>query len=174
MRKGVAYRKLERPNTRISKYKKKSFVRMTPHIKIARFDLGEFRTDYEYSVDLITRAGVQIRQEALESARQTGIRLLEKTLGKTGYYFKIRIYPFHILRENPLAAGAGADRMSTGMQRSFGKPIGIAAQTKKGQKIITVRTNTPNLAVSVKALKRCSKKIPCGCMITVTKNKPAV
>ena len=171
MRKGIAYRKLERPNTRISKYKKKSYVRITPHIKIARFDMGEFRTDYEYSVDLITRAGVQIRQEALESARQTSIRLLEKTLGKTGYNFKIRIYPFHILRENPLAAGAGADRMSTGMQRSFGKPIGIAAQVRKGQKIITVRTNTPNLEVARKALKRASKKIPCGCMITVTKNK---
>ena len=47
-----------------------------------------------------------------------------------GYFFQLRIYPHHILRENPLAAGAGADRMSTGMKCAFGKPISVAARVK--------------------------------------------
>jgi ribosomal protein L16/L10AE len=43
--------------------------------------------------------------------------------------------PHHTLRENPLAAGAGADRLSTGMKHSFGKTIGTACQVHKGKVI---------------------------------------
>jgi len=57
-------------------------------------------------VDLVTKTALQIRHNALESARMTCNRLLETNLGKSGYRLKIRTYPFHILRENPLAAGA--------------------------------------------------------------------
>ena len=103
MRKSVAYRRIERPYTRVSKFRKKAFVRMTPHRKIARFEIGENKK-FEYTLNLNSKADIQIRQEAIESARQTSVRLLEKTLGKAGYFLKIRIYPFHILRENPLAA----------------------------------------------------------------------
>ena len=53
----------------------------------------------------------------------------------------IRIYPHHIMRENPLATGAGADRMSTGMKKSFGKTIGVAARVHKGQTLVTVNVN---------------------------------
>lgn len=173
LRKGIAYRRIERPYTRISKFKKKAYVRMSPHIKIARFATGEFGKPYDYSLDLIAKSSIQIRQEALEAARQTCTRLLEKTLGKAGFYFKIRIYPFHILRENPLASGAGADRMSTGMQKSFGKPIGVAAQVKKGQKIMTIKINKPNVDVAHKALGRASKKMPCSFTILITSNKIA-
>ncbi|MBR9703247.1 50S ribosomal protein L16, partial [Candidatus Woesearchaeota archaeon] len=73
--------------------------------------------------------------------------------------------PHHILRENPLASGAGADRMSTGMKMSFGKPIGLAAQVRKGKKIIEISVDPQNVATAKLALKRAASKFPCACRI---------
>ncbi len=166
MRKGIAYRGLERPNTRISKYRQKAYVRMDPHIKIARFEMGNPNKVFEYTLNLVSKEGVQIRQESLEAARTTSSRFLEKTLPKSEYFMKMRVYPYHILRENPLAAGAGADRMSTGMQRSFGKPIGVAAQVKRGQTVLSVGLSKANIATGRKALRRAATKMPCGFTVT--------
>jgi len=171
LRRWCAYRRIERPYTRVSKFTQKSFIRVSPNIKITRFDMGEAGTSFEYDLDLIPKASLQIRQEAMESARQTAIRMLERNIGKTGFHFKIRVFPHHILRENPLAAGAGADRMSTGMQKSFGKPIGVAAQLKEGQKMFTVRVDKQHLGVAKIALQRASKKMPCSFAIQVTQKK---
>lgn len=163
LRKFVAYRRLERPYTRTSKFKKLSYVRTRPHINIVRYDMGDPTKKYGYQLDLVSKAILQIRHNAIESARQTANKLLEAKLGTSGYYFKIRMYPHHILRENPLAAGAGADRMSTGMQAAFGKAISAAARiTRKGQTLFTIYTNRQNIEVAKKALKRASCKIPCS------------
>lgn len=171
IRKAVSYRRLERPYTRKSKYRKLSFVRASPHSKIVRFEMGEIGKKFSHTFKLISKADIQIRHDALESARQTSNRLLEKEIGKTGYFMKIRVFPHHILRENPLAAGAGADRMSTGMQRSFGKPIGIAARVKKGQILIQLDVSKEYLETAKHALKRASYKFPCKCSIEVVENK---
>ncbi|MAG15706.1 50S ribosomal protein L16 [Candidatus Woesearchaeota archaeon] len=170
MRRSRAYIRIERPYTRISKFRKKSFIRITPARKIVRFNMGEERKR-KYSLDLVSKASVQIRQEAIESARMTSLRWLEKNVpGK--FFFRIRKYPYHILRENPLAAGAGADRVSTGMKQSFGKPIGVALQLKKGEKLFTVTVNEANLEIARKALQRATKKMPCGFTIKINKEKP--
>ena len=124
-----------------------------------------------YTLNLISKADLQIRHNALEAARQSCNRLLEKTLGKMNYYFHVRVYPHHILRENPLASGAGADRMSTGMKCSFGKAIGIAARIKKGQTILCVSTGKANIKVARTALKRAQNKFPAGCSIQVVQNE---
>ncbi len=170
MRRSRAYRRIERPYTRVSKFKSKSFIRMTPTRKITRLDMGE-RGSYEYSLDLIPRSSIQIRQEAIESARQTSLKWLETNLSKGGFFFKIRRYPYHILRENPLAAGAGADRVSTGMQKAFGKPIGVALQIREGERLFTVSVNEDDIPTARKALKRAAKKLPCGFRITASKNQ---
>lgn len=169
-RKFAAYRRVERPYTRFSKYKKMSYVKAKPVNRIVRFQLGALTKKFEYAVDLLSKSTLQIRDMALESARLTSNRLLENSAGKGGYKMMIRIYPHHILRENPLAAGAGADRMSTGMKKAFGKPAGIAAQIKKGQKIITVQVNKEFLDIAKQAVKKASYKLPCSCTIVVTKN----
>lgn len=162
MRRSVAYRRLERPYTRISKFLKKSYIRMTPPKKIIRFDMGNPNGEFDYEVDLIPQASLQIRQEAIESARQTSVRVLERELGKSGFHFKIRKFPFHVLRENPLAAGAGADRMSTGMKKAFGKPIGVSVQVREGEKLFTLRVNKAGLPVVRDAFRRASNKLPCS------------
>jgi len=172
LRKFAAYRKVERPYTRTSKFRKKSFIRASPNLKIVRFEMGDPKKEFGYTLELISKTDLQIRHDAIESARQTSNRILEKELGEKGYFMKIMIYPFHILRENPLASGAGADRMSTGMKMSFGKPIGAAAQVRKGQKICIVRVNKEGIEIAKNALKRVSKKIPNSYSISIKENKP--
>ena len=53
---------------------------------------------------------------------------------------QIKCFPHHVIRENALAAGAGADRLSTGMKHSFGKTIGTAARVFEGKVLIALYT----------------------------------
>ncbi len=171
IRKFSAYRRLERPYTRKSKYRKKSYVRATPNSKIVRYVMGNLKSEFPESIDLISKDNIQIRHNAIESARLICNRRLESTVGKLNYKFIIRMYPHHILRENPLASGAGADRMSTGMKSSFGKPIGIAAQVKKGKVLMTIETSKTHLPLVKKALKLAAYKLPCSCSVTMNESK---
>lgn len=174
IRKGVCYRRLERPYTRRSKYKQKSFIRANPNIVIAKFDTGNTKGTFEYTVNLRTKVGLQLRGNALESARMACNRMLEKNLGKNDFKLRTRVYPHHVLRENPIAAGAGADRFSTGMQKAFGKPIGVAARVMKGQTVFEVGVVSTGLKIAKEALERASKKLPCKFSIEVVHNEKAV
>ena len=165
LRKFKAYQKLERPYTRISKYTKKNYVRGGfPHMKVIKFDMGDPRKEYDTVIKLNSTRSMNFRHNALGSARMTSNRLLEKTLGKE-YHLRIKVYPFHVLRENPLASGAGADRMSTGMKKSYGKSISCAARVREGQTVIELRVNKENIKVGKEALTRASKKFPCTCKV---------
>ncbi len=169
-RKFCAYRALERPYTRFSKFKKCSYVKARPVNKIVRYDMGNLSKKYPYTLRLVSKTSLQIRDNALESGRLSAIRLLEEALGKTGFRLRLVVYPHHILRENALASGAGADRMSTGMQASFGKTIGVAAQIKRGQTLFMVEVTKNNLDTAKRALKRASYKLPCSYLIQVEEN----
>ena len=171
LRRFRSYRKLERPYTRVSKFRKKSFIRMTPARKVTRFDMGDTFKQFTHVLDLVPKDSLQIRQEAMESARQTSIRLLEKKLAKNAFHFKILKYPYHILREKSLALGAGADRVSTGMQKPFGKPIGLALQIRAGEMFFRVQVDEPAIETARLALQRASKKMPCSFSIIVTRNE---
>lgn len=165
LRKNAAYQKLERPYTRISKYTKKNYVRGGfPHMKIIKFDMGNPNKKYDSVIKLNSCKSMNFRHNALESARLTSNRYLEKNLGKN-FHLRVKVYPFHVLRENPLASGAGADRMSTGMKKSFGKSIGSAARVKEGQTVIELRIDKENMKIGREALSRSSKKLPCSCKI---------
>ena len=166
LRPGRCYRKHQRPNTRQSQRKpRKSYVKGVPKPKITEFELGT-KGEYEHKLYLIARSTVQIRHNALESARIAVVQTLEKNLGKgASYFLKIRVYPHHVIRENALATGAGADRFQQGMRHSFGKPIGTAAQVREGQTLIEVKTN--NADVGKMALKKASYKLPTPCRIVI-------
>jgi large subunit ribosomal protein L10e len=171
LRKGVSYRTWKRPYTRKSKYRKKNFVRASPHNLIVRYNMGELKKKFEYRVDINSMSQLQIRHNSLEAARKSSNRVLEKKTGKVGFMLKLRVFPHHILRENPLASGAGADRMSTGMAHSYGKPIGLAAQVAKGQTIFEINVDKNNIPAAKEAAGRIISKIPCKCQIVISKNK---
>jgi large subunit ribosomal protein L10e len=162
LRKFVAYRRLERPYTRISKYREKSYIRGNPHKVIVKYEMGDQNTDYDLQLDLVSKDQLQIRHNSLESARMSCNRLLETTLGKNGYHLILRKYPHHILREHSIASGAGADRLSTGMARPFGKPVSAAARVLIGDIIFSLWVNKNNLELAKKALRRAQYKMPCS------------
>jgi large subunit ribosomal protein L10e len=165
LRKNAAYQKLERPYTRISKYTKKNYVRGGfPNMKVIKFDMGTPQKKFDSVVLLNSKRSMHVRHNSIEAARMTSNRLLEKNLGKD-YHLRVRIYPHHVLRENPLASGAGADRMSTGMKKSYGKSVGSAARVKEGQALMEVRVSKENVRLGREALAKAAKKFPCSCKI---------
>jgi len=171
LRKGSAYNQvLKRPYTRQSKFRAKNFIRSAPHSKVVRYIMGSPNKEFEYTLTLIAKKELQIRDNALESSRQSGNKWLETKAGKTEYFFQLRKHPHHMLRDNVLASGAGADRMSTGMAGSYGKVIGRAAQVHKGETLFIVRTDKKNLGIAKQALIRCKNKLPCQCQIIESKN----
>ena len=167
IRKFAAYQNLERPYTRISKFNKKNFVRGGfPHLKITKFTMGNVSKQYDTLLTLHSLRAMNIRHNALEAARMTSNRVLEKALGKD-YFLRVKVYPFHVLRENPLASCAGADRMSTGMQKPFGKPISSAARVRENQIIMELKVNQNQLKLAKEAMTRAAKKLPCPCKIVI-------
>lgn len=133
-------------------------------MKITKFDMGSQAKEYDTTLLLTTGKEMNIRHNAIESARMTSNRVLEKNLGRD-YHLRVKIFPFHVLRENPLASGAGADRLSTGMQKSYGKTISCAARVFAGQTLFELHLNKPNLRLGREALTRAAKKLPCPCKI---------
>jgi len=103
---------------------------------------------------------VNIRDNAIESARIAINRFLNNKIGKDNYFMRIRIYPFHILRENKMAQGAGADRVSQGMSHAYGKPIGRAARVRGGQKIISILVDGQHVKIAKEALLRAQARMP--------------
>lgn len=169
LRKAVCYRRLERPYTRKSKYRQLSFIKAAPRCIIVRFDMGNAKGKFEYNVDFITETGHQIRQNAIESSRKVINKILEKSMLPGNYHFQIRAYPHHILRENPLASGAGADRLSKGMKQSFGKSIGLAVQLVKNQILFRVRVNKDGINNAKIALRKAAAKLPLSYRVKVSK-----
>lgn len=164
LRPGRCYKRLERAYTRKSKYKKKAFIKTTPALKIVKFDMGDLKKKFPKEVSIISRENLQIRQNSIESSRLVVNRELIKTLNKN-YHLKIRVYPHHILRENKMLTGAGADRMQSGMQRSFGKPIAMASRIKKGQSLFSVYVDERDVSTAREALKKAIPRLPCKCSI---------
>lgn len=117
---------------------------------------------HPFTVKLITEEKVQIRDNALEACRMLINKLLDRNaLGQ--YYFAVKVYPHHILRENKSAGGgvAGADRISSGMKHSFGTAIGRAAIANAGKDIFFVSCENEKAARTARdALTHVKAKIP--------------
>ena len=133
----------------------------------AGFDVGDTKADFEVKVTLSAQEECLIRHNALESARVTANRYIQTHAGREGYHLKVRIYPHHVLRHNKIAQGAGADRVSMGMRKSFGRTVGTAARVNSGQQLITLSTTEEFLLEAKEALRKSSHKLPTPCSIQV-------
>ncbi len=152
--------KKDRAFTRYAvKVHRKSYVGAIPGLKTRQFNMGNGAKEFSHILDLKVEEHCQVRDNAVESVRMAINRYLNTHLGKEGYFMKIRAYPFHILRENKQAQGAGADRVSSGMSHSFGKNIGRAIRVRPGQKLISVLVDEEGVEVAKKALKRANSRI---------------
>ncbi len=169
LREASAYRRLKQPYTRVSKYRKKAYIKGNPISKVVMYDMGDKQgaANYPYTVTLYAKKPVNLRHNAIESARMAANRYMGKKLGKLGYSLKLRVVPHHIMRENALASGAGADRMQQGMRSAFGKPIGRSAQVKTGAALMTAYVDLKGVDAAKEALRKAASKFPIPCVTDV-------
>ncbi|MBN2014489.1 MAG: 50S ribosomal protein L16 [Candidatus Altiarchaeota archaeon] len=159
--------------TRVAKNPQDSFVTGIPGSKITHYNTGNLKASFDTEVSIVAEGDIQVRNNALESARIAINQILENTLGANNYMLKVRVYPHHIIRENVMATGAGADRVQSGMRNAFGKPIGTAARVHKDQAVITVYINKSDerLTNAKKALRVGKMKLPGSMRISVRTHK---
>ena len=87
-------------------YARKKYIKGKPQIKIAKFQSGK-PDNYDYCVQLLVNENVQIRHMAIEAARLSANKTIEKVAGENGYQSRLRTYPHVLLRENKMIATAG-------------------------------------------------------------------
>lgn len=166
LRKASSYSKRKaRPFTRVSRVKSRTYVKVNPHNKLAKYSMGDQKSfhngTHPYVVRLVSDEKVQIRDNALESVRMMVHKVLEEQMPGE-FFFAVRTYPHHLLRENKTAAGAGADRLSSGMKHSYGIVIGRAAMVGAGKDLFLVSCTTEKGARTAReALERTKSKLPC-------------
>lgn len=167
LRKAATYsKKKARPFTRTSRNKNRAYIKTVPQNKIVKFHQGS-QADYRmgkhaFVVRLIALERSQIRDNALEACRMYLTKVMdEQAPGQ--YYLAVRIFPHHMLRENKLSAGAGADRLSTGMSHSYGVVIGRAAIVSPNQEMFFISCTNEKIAhIAYTELARVKAKVPCA------------
>lgn len=174
LRSANAYRRLKQPYTRRSRYREISFIKGGLQSKISMFNMGNRRGGFNTRIHIISTKSLNVRGNALEAFRQTVHRYLSKVLTDVNYYFQVKPYPHHVMRENPLAGGAGADRFQTGMRQAFGKPIGLAARVHEGQEVGFLDLDISNIRVARDGLRRGLCKLPMASKLVVETKKEVV
>jgi len=168
-RPGQCYRECDRPA-----FVRKKYIHRRPASRIVNFDMGNTSGDFEIELSLIGLERCQIRHQALEAARVASNRDMTKNAGRMNYHLRIRVKPYHYLRENKMISGAGADRVQDGMRKAWGKVIGSAARVKPNQALITIRTNRQHVKAARAALMKAAPKMPTPCKIKFDKIDPAL
>ena len=166
---GRAYTKVTGPA-----YVRREYMGGVPGSKITIFDMGNLSKEFPISLSLVAKEACQIRHNALEAARILANRYLGKNVGRNNFYLKIRVHPHHVLKENKIASGAGADRVSSGMRHAFGKPISSAARVKPGQKLMSVSVEGDNFGEAKEVLRRAGYKFPTPCRVVIDKGEEFV
>jgi large subunit ribosomal protein L10e len=147
------YRSIERP------YSRTDYIHGAPQPRLPKFDYGVWREDYDFRLVLKAKEAVQVRDIALEASRVAAGKTLSQKIGDN-FYLVIKAHPHHVLRENKMIFGAHADRLQEGMSRSFGRPIGRAAQVQSGEEVLELYCYGRDLALAKEALRRAASKLP--------------
>ena len=140
-------------------YTRREYMGGVPNCRVTQFDTGNLRAEFPLSLTLDTEEAAQVRDIALEAARISAVRVLEK-MAPNEFHLKVRRYPHQVLREHKMAMGAGADRISDGMRRAFGKPVGHAVRAAIGTALMTVYTTEAHVAHAREALRKAAHKLP--------------
>lgn len=164
------------PFTRVSSKKGKSYIKTVPSQSIVKFAMGSEEMFREgklpHVLTMVAEENAQIRHNALEASRQYIDKQLDTNLPGQ-YFFKVIPYPHHIQRENKMLTGAGADRMQSGMQLSFGKSSGKAALVKEGSGIFMIATQNEKASQTAREiLRKVKPKIPCRAKIVYEFRRP--
>jgi large subunit ribosomal protein L10e len=140
-------------------YTRKEYISRMPQVRVSKFKLGK-AGDFEAVFRLTVKKPALITQEALEAARVAANKILETELGEANYVLRLIPYPHIVLREHKMLTMAGADRLSKGMKKAYGKPTTLAAKIEAGKPVIEVFSSLRSESTVKKSLKTASSKIP--------------
>lgn len=174
LRKALTYsKKYARPYTRVSRAKGKAYIKVVPPNKVVKYQIGNIKAHiagtYTFKLTMISNEPILVRDTAIEAARQLLTKQLDTKL-PNAYYLEVKVHPHHILRNNKTAAGAGADRMSTGMSRAFGDIEGRAAMVRAGGPLFAVSCeHEPGTRIIREALNTARSKLPCATRLVFQK-----
>lgn len=155
-------------------YTRREYMGGVPASRVSQFDMGNLQADFPVVLTLKVKNRVQVRHTSLEAGRIAANRVLSSNAGSQNYHLSVRAYPHMVLRENKLATGAGADRVSSGMRAAFGKTVGTAARLERNQAILTVKIPADKVSVAKDALWRASMKFPSPCYVVVEKGQELI
>jgi large subunit ribosomal protein L10e len=147
-------------------YTREEYVHSKPPTRVTRFTIGEANLDYEYKVTLVTPHSKELSGKSLEAARVTANKVIGVETGQQ-FLLKVLVYPHEITRAHRFMGFAGADRLSQGMRRSFGRPTERAAMVQGNQPILAIYAMESGVETAKKALMRASKKLPLPCRVEV-------
>jgi large subunit ribosomal protein L10e len=148
-------------------YTRREYMGGVPACRITQFDTGNLHREFPWELSLGMDEAGQVRDIALEAARVSAVRVLEKA-APNEFHLKMRRFPHQILREHKMATGAGADRISDGMRRAFGKPVGHAVRAGIGSQLLTIYTTEAHLGDAKEALRKASHKLPVPTRVIVS------
>jgi len=168
IRKALAYSKKHRTAyTRRSKaVKHLNYIKVVPLQKVTKFNMGDVpkyeRGEFKYNMSIITTIHIQIRDMALEAARQFLNNQIQKKL-MGDYYLACKPYPHQIIRDNKtFSGGSKGERIQSGMSHSFGTSVGRSAYIKMGEPIFIIAFNDIKQLEFLRGLcKSVSPKLPC-------------
>ena len=149
-------------------YTRREYMGGVPTCRVTQFDTGNLHAEFPVSLTLGTEEAAQIRDIALEAARVSAVRVLERA-APNEFHLKVRRFPHQILREHKMAMGAGADRISDGMRGAFGKPVGHAVRANIGAELLTIYTTPAHLEDAKEALRKASHKLPVPTRVIVSR-----
>ena len=145
--------------TRFSRSKpRRSYIKAMPHADLHQFRMGAMKDDFDTVIHLVSDQDIIVRDNAIESARQSTNKCLEANMAGA-YYYIVRVFPHHVIRENKMISGAGADRLQKGMRRSFGRHTDRAARLCVGTQLFTIHTYKANVAHVKTAFKKAQRKL---------------
>jgi large subunit ribosomal protein L10e len=150
-------------------YTRKEYIPGVPPPKITKFEMGNraLLEEAEVKGELVALEAGNVRHNALEAARVMVNKSLASKLGEANFYFRVRVYPHHVLRENKMMAFAGADRLQDGMRLAFGKPVGSAARVYPGTVILEVWARSGAEDIVKEALNKGASKLPIPCKVEI-------
>lgn len=146
---------------------RKSFVKGAPHSKIRQYNMGTDKR-FEIEVEVVAEKPVQLRDNSIEASRQAANKYLERAL-VDNYFLQVVSYPHGVVREHAALGVAGADRISKGMKRAFGKPKGRLARLRAGYAVFRARLFKKDLPALKEALRRARSKLS-GKFVLVTRD----
>lgn len=144
---------------RFSKKKpRRSYVKAMPHLQLNVYTMGDQTKGFDTEYCLVAGHDLQVRDHALEAARQAANKYLEKLIPNQ-YHFRVLVFPHNVIRENKMIAGAGADRLQKGMRKAFGRATNRAARVRMGQTVFRIKMNKANLLHLKEAVRRARAKL---------------